>query len=80
MGVKCPNVQTNVWALVRSAWVVIVYLWISHKWILRVDLFTLNKYVTKTILLFSGNIVLIQMHPHIFTTCVYIKNCELLIQ
>ena len=34
---------------------------------LGVDLFTFQKYVTKTILLFDDNIVLIQIYHNVFT-------------
>ena len=48
------------------------------QWILMVDLFTSTKYVTKPILLFNDNIVLIQtMFQNVFTTCTYITICKL---
>ena len=49
--------------------------------ILSVDLLTFSKYLTKTILLFNDNIGLIQIlvDGNVFTICIYITICELLI-
>ena len=38
-----------------------------------------QKYVTKTILLFKDNLVLIQTYLNVFITRIYITICELLI-
>ena len=39
-----------------------------------------QTYLTKTILLFSDNIGLIQIYPNVFTTCIYITIYELLLK
>ena len=46
------------------------------KWILRIGLVTKIGFVTKTILLFNDDIVLIQMYQ---TVLIYIAICDLLI-
>ena len=49
------------------------------KEILSVDLVTFSKTLTKAILLFNDNIVLIQIYQNVFRTCIHITICELLI-
>ena len=51
----------------------VVYMHVHNCW-------HFQKYVTTHILLFNDNIVLIQIYQNIFTTCIYITMCELLIK
>ena len=54
--------------------------WISDvKGILSVDLFTFSNNLTKAILLFYDNTALIQIYRNVFTACIHITICELLI-
>ena len=49
------------------------------KGILSVDLFTFSKNLTNAILLFNDNIALMQIYRNVFTTCINITLCELLV-
>ena len=51
----------------------------KFKGILRVDLFKFSINLTKTILLFSDSIAVIQIYKNIFIPCIYIIICDLLI-
>ena len=48
------------------------------KGILRIDLFTCSNICNKPILLCNDNIGLNQMYHNVFTTCIDITICELL--
>ena len=54
-------------------------MYVLLKGTLRVDLLTFSRNLTKAILLFNDNIALIQIYQNIFTTCIYITICEVLI-